>query len=65
MRPQHLGVHDRKEATMFGPRGTALAIALQHEYIRKVNSALEHGDDREAIVLAGRFAEELGLIRVA
>lgn len=48
---------------MLHPQGTAALLALHESYIEKVNAALEHGNDGNAIDLAASYAEEIGLIR--
>jgi len=39
--------------------------ALHDDYVRKVNEALEHGREAEAVALAGLYAHEMGLVRAA
>ncbi|MCU1675268.1 MAG: hypothetical protein JWM93_26 [Frankiales bacterium] len=48
---------------MLHPQGTAALLALHESYIEKVNAALQHGNDGNAIELASDYASELGLIR--
>jgi len=50
---------------MLHPLGTAATLAMHASYIEKVNDALEHGFDKNAIELAAEYAAELGLVRVA
>jgi hypothetical protein len=56
---------ERRREMTYIPQGVMTAHALHDDYVRKVNEALEHGREDEAIALAGLYAHEMGFVRAA
>jgi len=64
--PERMRRQKERRREMFVPQGLLTTHVNMHDdYVRKVNEALEHGREDEAIALAGLYAHEMGLIKAA